>query len=182
MKDNSESENEIKKSEDYPAPKAKVLTKEDFISVCNELAEKSKDPSTAIVWQMDELKKKIEVYIRKSVDKYIKEKKEHDKFHQATAQTLLEFLLLMDKELPWKEFYKNDGYDLFPMFFKMTFYGKDIKYSVYNTTPVLDFNGKIEEHDNLCWKIGDMRRTESQINFVLNQLLLKQLEAVEDKF
>ena len=101
------------------------------------------------------------MYIRKSINKYEKEKKEHEGFHQATAQKLLEFLVLMDKELPWREFYKNDGHDLFPMFFKMTLYGEDIKYSVYNTSPVLDFNGKVEEHDNLLWKMGDIRRTES---------------------
>jgi hypothetical protein len=64
----------------------------------------------------------------------------------------------------------------------LTLYGEDIKYSVYNTAPVLDYKGKIEEHDNLCWKLGDIRKTESQINYVINQLLLKQLEAVEDKF
>ena len=117
---------------------------------------------------MEELKKKIEVFIRKSINNYEKEKKEHDKFNQETGNKLLDFLLLMDKELPWKEFYKNDGFDLFPMFFKMTFYGPDIKYSVYNTAPVLDFNGKIEEHDNLLWILGEIRRTESRINYVIN--------------
>lgn len=32
----------------------------------------------------------------------------------------------IDKDLPWKEFYKEDGIDLFTLMFKVTYYGKDI--------------------------------------------------------
>ena len=56
MDDNKKADNLAKKEEASTAPKAKVLTQEDFISVCSELAEKSKDPSTAKVSHMNELK------------------------------------------------------------------------------------------------------------------------------
>ena len=38
----------------------------------------------------------------------------------------------IDKDLPWEEFFREDGLDLFTVFFKVTYYGKDIQYSVSN--------------------------------------------------
>lgn len=38
----------------------------------------------------------------------------------------------IDKDLPWQDFFKEYGLDLFNLFFKVTYYGKDIQYSVSN--------------------------------------------------
>ena len=45
---------------------------------------------------------------------------------------LLEFLLILDRELPWQDFYAENGSDLLAMFFKMTYFGEDIEHSVFN--------------------------------------------------
>lgn len=72
--------------------------------------------------------------------------------------------MTLDKNLPWAEFFMEHGHDMFTLFFKLTFYGTDIQYSVFNTemkSTVLNFDGKIEDHDNLCWILSDIKRTES---------------------
>jgi hypothetical protein len=46
---------------------------------------------------------------------------------------------------------------------------------------ILNFEGNIEDHDNLCWILSEIKRTESQINFVLNNIMLKQMTAAKDK-
>jgi hypothetical protein len=40
--------------------------------------------------------------------------------------------MTIDKDLPWEEFFREDGLDLFTLFFKVTYYGKDIQHSVSN--------------------------------------------------
>ena len=79
--------------------------------------------------------------------------------------------MMVDKYLPWQEFFADYGYDMFTLFFKLTYYGEGIQYSVFNTqinSIVLSYEGKIEDHDNLEWILSDIKRTESQINYVLN--------------
>lgn len=57
------------------------------------------------------------------------------------------------------------------MFFKLTFYDEDIEYSVLNNTN--DCLG-IESHSALSWAVtSKVKRVESQINYVINNLLLK---------
>mmetsp|Transcript_11084 Transcript_11084/g.16865 ORF Transcript_11084/g.16865 Transcript_11084/m.16865 type:complete len:96 (+) Transcript_11084:267-554(+) len=94
-------------------------------------------------------------------------------------EQFLEFLLLVDKELPWNEFYSEHGFELFTMLFKCTFYGRGIQYSVHNGKE--DPNA-FDEHDSLGWIIGQFKMLESQINYVINNLLVKQMVAAKDKF
>jgi len=87
--------------------------------------------------------------------------------------------MLIDKELPWKILFAENGIELFSIFFKLTFYDDNIEHSVSNLK-----DGKIElheDHDNLCWVISQIKRIESQINFVVNNLLLKHITACSDK-
>ena len=42
--------------------------------------------------------------------------------------------MLIDEKLPYKEFFREHGSELFMMFFKLTFYDKDILYSVHNAS------------------------------------------------
>jgi hypothetical protein len=88
--------------------------------------------------------------------------------------------MIIDEELPYTEFFSDSGIDLFTIFFKLTFYEEDTDYSVLNNT---EQSLEIENHSSLSWAItGKVRKLESQINYVINNLLLKQLEATKDKF
>lgn len=101
---------------------------------------------------------------------------------------LLELLMIMDRDLPWKDFYAEHGSELFPMFFKMTYYGEGIDHSVFNSAKKKGKDDKelameevITDNDNLGFIIGQFKRVESQINYVINNFLLKQIRAVKDK-
>ena len=84
---------------------------------------------------------------------------------------MLEVLMIIDEELPYEVFFADTGIDLFTIFFKLTFYDEDIEYSVLNNK--LD-SLNIETHSSLSWTImGKIKRVESQINYVINNLLLK---------
>ena len=119
---------------------AKITNNEEFTQVCNSLAELGKNPETARVSDKNELKMKIEVFIRKIITDYTKD--------TVDMTVLFEFVMIMDKDLPWKEFFHEHGTELFTMFFKLTYYGKDIWYSVENP------NGEIiDDHDSLEWVV-----------------------------
>ena len=89
-------------------------------------------------------------------------------------------LMIIDEELPYEAFFSDTGIDLFTMFFKLTFYDDEIDYSVLNNS---NDSLQIESHSSLSWTITTkIKRIESQINYVINNLLLKQLDAFTDKF
>jgi len=99
---------------------------------------------------------------------------------------LLELLMALDRELPWREFFKEDGVDVFTMFFKLTYYGKDIQYSVCNNETLDKQHEKfelhvIEDNESVGWRLTQMHKMESQINFLINNLLLKMMDAYQDK-
>ena len=99
---------------------------------------------------------------------------------------LLEFLMIMDRELPWEDFYKDTGGELFSMFFKMTYYGKDIENSVFNKDKEskdddVRMQKVITDHDSLCWIIQNFKRLEYQVNYVINNFLIKQIHQVKNK-
>ena len=84
---------------------------------------------------------------------------------------MLEVLMIIDEELPYQEFFANDGLDLFTIFFKLTFYDEEIEYSVLNNK---QDSLNIETHSSLSWCVmSKVKRVESQINYVINNLLLK---------
>ena len=68
------------------------------------------------------------------VSKKLQEKETRSKktVRMEKLNKLLEFLMIMDRELPWEDFYAESGTELFAMFFKMTHYGDEIEHSVYN--------------------------------------------------
>lgn len=88
--------------------------------------------------------------------------------------------MLVDEQLPYEEFYAEHGIELFTMFFKLTSFGPETRFCVLNkNTDTLE----IESHANLQWVVCEnVKRVESQINYVVNNLLLKQITAVKDKF
>jgi len=97
---------------------AKITTNEEFATICGQLTQLSESPETAKVADKNELKQKIEVYMRRSIvsltsGKKKKDKKEEEDCKELTKQQrmekLLEFLITLDKELPWKEFYSEHG-------------------------------------------------------------------------
>lgn len=45
-------------------------------------------------------------------------------------EKLVEFLTIVDKDLPYEDFLKHSGLELFPILFKLTFYEKEN--SVFN--------------------------------------------------
>ena len=99
---------------------------------------------------------------------------------RALRRGLLEFVMLLDNVLPWQRFFNDHGVDLFTMFFKLTTYAPNVLYSVLNkNTDTLD----VETHDVLCVTVlNHVKLIDSQINYVVNNILLKQMKAVEDKF
>lgn len=78
----------------------------------------------------------------------------------------------IDKDLPWEEFFREDGLDLFTVFFKVTYYGKDIQYSVSNfdlsTQESKEQAKKIDytinhkdDHESLSWMLTSIQKVES---------------------
>jgi hypothetical protein len=88
-------------SENSAKPIAKVLSAEDFIVVCQNLDALSKSEQGGIIWQKNEMKTKIEVYVRKQITEYVNSQKEDKKFDIEKGQKFLEFLMTVDKYLPW---------------------------------------------------------------------------------
>lgn len=125
---------------------AKITNLEEFTKLCQQLTALEKTPETAKVTTKNEMKNKIETFMIKGIEKYCNEKKadednkdmenkEREKSQKARIIRLIEFLLVVDQELPYEEFFSEHGIELFVMFFKLTFYEKDIQYSVYNKPP-----------------------------------------------
>ena len=95
---------------------------------------------------------------------------------QERIEKLFDFLMTVDRDLPWEDFFGEHGIDLFVLFFKLTFYEKGIKYSVYNNNPIDKDDtteAEIAEHENLCWLITNVQKLESQVNYVLNNIIHK---------
>ena len=92
---------------------------------------------------------------------------------------LLELVCTLDRELPWRTAFSEDCHELFVLLFKATYYGKEIQYSVENKHG--DVVLAIDDHDALCWALSKIQRTESQINYVINNLLTKVIAAIRDK-
>ena len=110
------------------------------------------------------MKNRLEHFIRKEI---VKHSASTDSPEESLKrkEALFETLMIVDRELPWQEFYREHGNELFSLCFKLTFYGQDIMYSDKNDHEVID------DHDNLCWLITQIKLLESQINFVIENLL-----------
>lgn len=100
---------------------AKITNLEEFLKVTLAYKEKIGDTSKAAVSTMKEMRVKLENFMTKHLVKLNKEAAK-DKARQSK---LLEFLLTIDENIPESDFFKNAGLDLFPTFFKLTFYNKD---------------------------------------------------------
>ena len=120
MKQEEQEEEEAAKA-DAPVV-AKVLALEQFKEVCAQY-KTLKDAPEEKKGELKETKEKMESYITKQLEELSPLKLDVE---PASKGKLLEVLMTVEKELAWKDYFKADGADLFPVLFKHTFYGKDI--------------------------------------------------------
>lgn len=151
--------------------------------MCAEFKTKVGESDEAKKAELKEVKDKIESYIVKQLEDLSPKKLEED---PASKEKLYELLMTIEKELAWKEYFTADGADIFTPLFKHTFYGKDIKYSVCNNETLerddLMFTPcEYEEFAALEGKVSKITKVESQINYLINNILMKLMSAFEDK-
>ena len=153
-------------------PPAKILTNDDFTNVCTILKEVGLVPfliKEKRTNELNELLAKLEEFCRKTLVDLTRSKDKNKK------DQILEFLLKMDEEIPYAILARVGGFEIFGILFNLTYYDENVLYSVSN--------GVFEIYDNkkICWKLTEIKLLDSQINFVSNNLLLKQLKH-SDKF
>ena len=83
------------------------------------------------------MKVKIENFIKKHL---ISLNKKQQKDKDLNLPDLLNFIVLLDKELPFEDFFSHHGLELFNVIFKLTFYSHD--FAVVNS-----LSHDQEEHD-----------------------------------
>ena len=128
---------------------AKIITHEDFQKTCEVLR------TTDVMNTRNDLAVKVEEYIRKGIVDLTDSKKKE------SIPQLLEFLMLVDRDLPAEVFFKGYGQELFAIFFKVTYYDLQTEYSVNNIQGGVD-NGShgigvgssavdkiVDDHENL---------------------------------
>lgn len=112
----------------------KIVTAEDFVTVCADLRKLHEQPDKAVVRDKNTLKRQLEIWMRKQVvdltQKSHKEKKEAAR--QKIIADILNVMKLIDSRLPWAEFFQEHGLELLAIFFKLTYFGNDIDNSVCN--------------------------------------------------
>ena len=96
---------------------AKVTNLQEFRKVLDAYIPMATDPK-AIVSTKNELKSKLEFFINKQIVKLNKES-----FKDASKlQDLLDLLIILDKDLPYEDFFSKHGLEWFNVIFKLTFY------------------------------------------------------------
>lgn len=92
------------------------------------------------------------------------------------------FMSTIDRDLPWENFFSEHGHELLSHIFKLTFYGKNFEHSVYNKLNELKVNDKgvlmetqVEDHKTVCTTLNLMNNIESKINYLVNNILMKQM-------
>jgi hypothetical protein len=85
------------------------------------------DPATTKSSSLKEIRNKLETFINKQLVKVNKAATKD----QAKLSVLLELLIIIDTHLPFEDFFKHAGLDIFPIVFKLTFYNND--HSVVNS-------------------------------------------------
>ena len=160
------------KMEDQP-PKviAKVTNDDELKAVCQEVSG-LKPPVDPV--KGNELLHKIEVYLNTMMSKWVNPDEEDSK--APTDKRVYEFLLLLEKELPWKLYMHSNGSDLYSHLFKLTHYGPGILYSVKNGDNLVDDFSQLESSLEECPNI------KSKINFMINNLIDKLLFRAKEKF
>ena len=100
---------------------AKIITPEDFTQCCKVF------PTITRSSDKNQLAIKMEEYIRKHIVELTdsKDKKE-------SLPKLVQLLMEVQRDLPHAEFFTAHGQDLFNIFFKVTYYDKNIEHSVHN--------------------------------------------------
>lgn len=158
------------------------MSLDQFKEVCGEFKTLMETPEEKKA-ELKEVKDKIESYITKQIEELSPKKLEDA---PKKKDTLFELLMTIEKELAWQDYFKADGADLFPVLFKNTLYGQDIKYSVCNNETLdrddLMFTPcEYEELEALEKKVSKIPKVESQINYLINNILMKLMTAFEDK-
>lgn len=179
MKQQEEEDEDIAKV-DVPVV-AKVLTLAQFVEVCQQFKALQEAPEDKKA-ELKEVKGKIEGYITRQLDELSLKKLEEEPENKGA---LLELLMTIERELA-QDYFKTDGADMFTALFKHTFYGRDVKYSVCNNETLdredLMFTPcEYEELAALENKVPKMQMIESQINYVINNILMRLTATFEDK-
>lgn len=99
----------------------KIENKEQFEETCKRFTglDKEKD--------IKRQASRIEDYIRRKLIEYTEASGP-----KQNKTELLEFLMFIEKTVPMKEYFKEQGLDLYTVFFKITYYDMNIEYSVNN--------------------------------------------------
>lgn len=75
------------------------------------------------------------------MDKRLKKLNKSAASNPAKLQKLIDFLFLLDSQLPYKDFFgKDSGLDLFPTLFKLTFYEQEYAVSNHSAKSLSLFN------------------------------------------
>ncbi len=153
---------------------AKVTTNEEFIKVTETYKGLLQDPATTKSSTLKEIRNKLETFINKQLVKVNKAATKD----QAKLSDLLELLIIIDTHLPFEDFFKHAGLEIFPIVFKLTFYNND--HSVVNSD-------ESDSHYLHAVRIMNpqeikeiierqaKRPIEGKINLVVNNLLTKML-------
>ena len=131
----------------------------------------------------------IERFVKELAEAKKVKKKDRDEAYEAKNKErkdeIFTLVSAIDRDLPREKFFSEHGHELLSHIFKLTFYGKNFQYSVYNKK----VNDKgvlmevdIEDHETVCLHLKEMSNIESQLNYLVNNILMKQMKAVEDKF
>ena len=107
---------------------AKVTTNEEFIKVTETYKTILQDPAAkAKSATLNEIRNKLETFINKQLVKVNKAATKDP----VKLSDLLDLLIIIDTHLPFEDFFKHAGLDIFPIVFKLTFYNND--HSVVNS-------------------------------------------------
>lgn len=104
---------------------AKVTNVEELIKVLEAYNTMVVDPK-AIVSAKNELKSKIESFVNKHLVKLNKESMKTPE----RLQDLVDLLMILDKDLPYEDYFQKHGMEWFNTIFKLTFYSNN--YAVIN--------------------------------------------------
>ena len=149
---------------------AKVTKVEEFLKVLQAYRDQLSDPK-AMASLLGEMRTKLDSFMNKHLVKVNKQAlKNADKLSD-----LLDFLMIIDREMPYEDFFQHSGLETFSTLFKLTFYQQD--YAVVNQDlkkgQYLDL--RILEHEEVKSRVESLANKEAKCNFVVNNILAKML-------
>ncbi|CDW80555.1 UNKNOWN [Stylonychia lemnae] len=151
---------------------AKVIKIQDFVKVLEYYKDYVLNPQ-ALNSTKSELRQKLESYMNKRLVKLSKSSaKKPEKL-----QKIIDFLTMIDRDLPYQDFFKNTGLEVFPTIFKLTYYEQE--YAVINDEQIdlqdSYLNLRIQTHEEVSQKLDQITHPQAKSNYLVNNLLAKML-------